>query len=289
MLLLDYLEAPAGASILLGWVMSNFRNAIFVDAGYVFGQGGVSLTGAAIQRPQLQLNEAEIVNQLKSIAIAGNMPLLRIYWYDGARNGMTLEQATLADMPDVKVRLGSINSAGHQKGVDSLIVTDLIDLARNQAIADAYIVTGDGDMRIAVQIAQSFGVRVHLINLEPAGVSLNPQLRQEADTVHEISRLDVGKFLQVRASQPVILGVGAVTPGTVTLESAAKQAIKTVLSTLAPADIQKIKGAASPASGIPVEYDRKILGTCRSLLGRDLTNNERRAMRDLALDWLKQI
>jgi hypothetical protein len=140
----------------------------------VFGQGGVSLTGATVQRPQLQLNEAEIINQLKSIAIAGSMPLLRIYWYDGARSGMTLEQSTLADMADVKVRLGSINSAGDQKGVDSLIVTDLIDLARNQAIADAYIVTGDGDMRIAVQIAQSFGVRVHLINLEPAGVSLNP-------------------------------------------------------------------------------------------------------------------
>jgi hypothetical protein len=118
-----------------------------------------------------------------------------------------LEQTTLADMPDVKVRLGSINSAGQQTGVDSLLVTDLIDLARNQAIADTYIVTGDGDMRIAVQIAQSFGVRVHLINLEPAGVSLNPQLRQEADTLHEISKVDVGKFLQTRHRNPRFLAL----------------------------------------------------------------------------------
>ena len=268
--------------------MSNFRNAIFVDAGYVFGQGGVSLSGATIPRPQLQLNEAEIVNQLKSIAVAGGMPLLRIYWYDGARTGMTLEQSTLADMPDVKVRLGSINSAGQQKGVDSLLVTDLIDLARNQAIADAYIVTGDGDMRIAVQIAQSFGVRVHLINLEPAGVSLNPQLRQEADTVHEIPKVDVAKFLQTKVPPTPVLSISASAQGVVTLDSAAKQAIKTVFSTMSPTDLQKMKTAASPASGIPAEYDRKVLGTCRSLLGRELTSDERRKMRDLVLDWLKQ-
>jgi len=269
--------------------MNGLRNAIFVDAGYVFGQGGVSLVGAAVPRPQLQLNEAEIINQLKSIAVAGGMPLLRIYWYDGARTGMTLEQSTLADMADVKVRLGSINSVGQQKGVDSLLVTDLIDLARNQAIADAYIVTGDGDMRIAVQIAQSFGVRVHLINLEPAGVSLNPQLRQEADTVHEIAKADVGKFLQLRVPQAAVLSsVSASVQGSVTLDSAAKQAINAVFSTIAAIDLQRIKAAASPSSGIPAEYDRKILGTCRSLLGRDLTSDERRKMRDLVLDRLKQ-
>jgi uncharacterized LabA/DUF88 family protein len=56
-------------------------------------------------------------------------------------------------MPDVKIRLGYINGAGQQKGVDSLIVTDLIELARNQAISDAYLVSGDGDLRVAVQIA----------------------------------------------------------------------------------------------------------------------------------------
>jgi len=268
--------------------MGNFRNAVFVDAGYVFGQGGVSLTGSTVQRPQLQLNESEIINQLRSIAIAGGMPLLRIYWYDGARAGMTLEQTTLAEMPDVKVRLGSINSAGNQKGVDSLIVTDLIDLARNQAIADAYIVTGDGDMRIAVQIAQSFGVRVHLINLEPAGVSLSRELRQEADTIHEISKSDVAKFLQLKVAQPIVFSIAASTDTSVSIDAAAKQAIKSVFSVLTTADLQKMKTAASPASGIPQEFDRRLLGTCRSLLGRDLTSAERRTMRDLALEWLRQ-
>ena len=57
-------------------------------------------------------------------------------------------------LDNVKLRLGQLNSAGQQKGVDSLIVTDLMELARNKAISDAVVVTGDEDIRIAVQIAQ---------------------------------------------------------------------------------------------------------------------------------------
>jgi hypothetical protein len=40
-------------------------------------------------------------------------------------------------LQDVKVRLGFVNSVGEQKGVDWLIVTDMIALARNRAISDA--------------------------------------------------------------------------------------------------------------------------------------------------------
>lgn len=258
--------------------MQVIRNAVFVDAGYVYGQGGVSLSGASAPRQQLELNEAEIINQLKSIASAGGMALLRIYWYDGTRGGLTVEHSTLADMPDVKLRLGFINSAGQQKGVDSLIVTDLIDLARNQAIADAYIVTGDGDMRIAVQIAQSFGVRVHLITLEPSGVSLNPQLRQEADTLHEVSKLDVGRFLKLRPIQSGAIAIQASAQPLNSLEAAAKQAITSVFSTVSPSDLQKLRNSVNASTGIPQEYDRKVLGTCRALLKRDLSGDERRGM-----------
>ncbi|HEY5330833.1 MAG TPA: NYN domain-containing protein [Acidobacteriaceae bacterium] len=268
--------------------MRSLRCAVFVDAGYIFGQGGVSLTGASVSRTQLRLNEAEIINQLKAIAGSGGMSLLRIYWYDGAKSGMTVEQTTLAEMADVKVRLGSINVAGHQKGVDSLLVTDLIDLARNQAIADAYVVTGDGDMRIALQIAQSFGVRAHLINLEPAGVSLNPQLKQEADTFFEINKSDVAKFLQVKPLQPVVLSGLAAASGVVTVESATKQALKTVFANTPDGDLQHLKSAVLSAKQIPQEYDRRVLGTCGALLGRPLDNQERAEMRKITLRWIEE-
>jgi uncharacterized LabA/DUF88 family protein len=49
-----------------------------------------------------------------------------------------------------KVRLGFVNRAGEQKGVDSLIVTDMISPARNRAMADAVLRSGDEDLRVGV-------------------------------------------------------------------------------------------------------------------------------------------
>jgi hypothetical protein len=231
------------------------------------------------------------------------VPLLRIYWYAGAWNGPTIEHLALANTENVKLRLGTINSAGEQKEVDSLLVTDLIDLARNQSICDATVVTADTDVRIAVQIAQSFGVRVHLIGLEPSRVSQSPFLRQEADTVHEIARADVAKFLKVLTpAQPkpaVALATGAVVAtGPAALAPAAPKVSNThsgplktvdqvideaIQQTLAPAysDIPALKAALAASHGVPMEYDRRPLGTCRTLLQRDLTGDERREMRSL--------
>ena len=280
------------------------RHAIFVDAGYVFAQGSVSLSGSKTPRTQLKLDATEIIAQLTALALEQSVgvQLLRIYWYDGAWNGPNIEHLALANTDNVKLRLGSINSAGEQKEVDSLLVTDLIDLARNQSICDATVVTADTDVRVAVQIAQTFGVRVHLIGLEPSRVSQSPSLRQEADTVLEIARADVSKFLRVLTPAPpkpaVALGPAAViatppaavaAPGpkagtsTVgppkTIEQVIDEAIQQTLAP--PADISALKAALAASSGVPMEYDRRLLGTCRTLLKRDLTGDERREMRSL--------
>jgi hypothetical protein len=204
-------------------------------------------------------------------------------------------------MQDVKLRLGSINNVGQQKEVDSLLVTDLIDLARNQSICDATVVAGDSDVRIAVQIAQSFGVRVHLVGLEPSRVSQSPSLRQEADTVYEISRADVAKFLSVSdallsnivvdaaVSAPALtlmptnppIGEASVSKNE-ELKTLAAILEKAIQQTMSQADVDGIKRlkevlAASPA--IPPEYDGRLLGISRTLLQRDLTGDERREMR----------
>lgn len=52
--------------------------------------------------------------------------------------------------------------------MDSLIVTDLIALARNQAVTDAVLLSGDEDVRIGVEIAQGYGVRAQLVGIEPS-------------------------------------------------------------------------------------------------------------------------
>lgn len=112
--------------------------AIFVDAGYLFAQGAVALTGSNKPRAQLKLDETAAVAELVAIATvkSGSSRLLRVYWYDGSpgTGKLSLEHATLAHTDYIKLRLGQMDSQGQQKGVDSLIITDLIELGRNRAI-----------------------------------------------------------------------------------------------------------------------------------------------------------
>ena len=113
------------------------RVAVFVDAGYLFAQGSKEISGRQLRRREISLDHQTLIRLLKDFAenVSG-LPLLRIHWHDGTSQGPTSQHNTLADQADMKVRLGFMNSAGQQKGVDSLIVTDMISLARNRAMAD---------------------------------------------------------------------------------------------------------------------------------------------------------
>src|SRR3989454_11238957 len=142
------------------------RFAIFIDAGYFFAAASQAIRGSAAARRNISIrNIPETIATLVSQASrqCENPSLLRIYWYDAIQGPrMSLEQTTLAHHVGLKLRLGTLNNAGEQKGVDSLIVTDLIELARNGAIADAVLISGDEDLRVAVQGGKTFGVRANV-------------------------------------------------------------------------------------------------------------------------------
>ena len=177
--------------------------AVFADAGYVYAASAIVLTGSNQSRAAMDLNTSALVAKLAVTAAtkANGAQLLRIYWYDGLLGARpAIEQDELAQTDNVKVRLGTV-TAGQQKGVDSLIVTDLIELARNQAISDAVLFSGDEDLRIGVQIAQSFGVRVDLVGIEPSRGNQSNLLRQEADTMGEWLKSDVDELLRFKDSQ----------------------------------------------------------------------------------------
>lgn len=178
------------------------RVAVFVDAGYLFAQGSRLLAGQKLARSQIALKHDVVVERLRAFAEGiARVPLLRAYWYDGTSTGPTSQHLTLAHLPDVKVRLGFVNTVGEQKGVDSLIVTDMITLARNRAMCDAVLLSGDEDVRVGVQQAQEFGVRVHLLGLKPSCGSQSLLLMQEADTTHEWAEAEVTSFLGIRVKE----------------------------------------------------------------------------------------
>ncbi|MFE9255539.1 NYN domain-containing protein [Streptomyces sp. NPDC006879] len=143
-------------------------HAIFVDAGYVYAAAGRLVAGTEDRR-SFDLDSEGLIEAFidKARTIFADSRLLRVYWYDGARRRIhTVEQQSIAELPDVKVRLGNLNANNQQKGVDSLIRNDLESLARHRAISDAALVGGDEDLVSAVEAAQGYGARVHLWGIE---------------------------------------------------------------------------------------------------------------------------
>ena len=166
------------------------RYAIMVDVGYIYASAGELLFSAGSRR-EYRVDADKLIPALTRHAeeqVRGE--LLRIYWYDAARDRVpTIDQRVIAQMPWVKLRLGNLNARGQQKGVDAQIRADMEALARHRAITDAILVAGDEDMVPAVEAAQAFGVRVHLWGIEPPyGTNQAERLVWESDTVEVLER-----------------------------------------------------------------------------------------------------
>lgn len=157
------------------------RVAIFVDAGYFWVQLANILYGEKKPRQFVQVDYMKMRNSLMDIAVTTfpKNEILRVYWYDGAKT-KTQDQMNIESLDDFKLRLGHINTAGHQKAVDGLIITDLIGLAQNKAISDAIIVSGDADLTPGVVTAQNLGIRVARLEMGPSSAS-SPLLKNEVD------------------------------------------------------------------------------------------------------------
>jgi uncharacterized LabA/DUF88 family protein len=298
------------------------RVAVFVDAGYLYAGGAKSLTGTdGTRRNDINLDIPTVLRYLISKAEGlSQQKLLRIYWYDAAPSSRpTTDHQILASTDNVKLRLGVINGFGQQKGVDGKIITDLTELSRNRAYADAVLLGGDEDLRIGVELAQEYGTRIHLLTIE--GSSSSPTLRQESDTVTLILRTELQTFLSVRpavsstlnlpsnvpattppptgiAPVPPVVPVAANTtlaagvytpppspvapPQTATIanfEAKAEAEIKGYLATLSPAERTSLKTALLTGAGVPVEHDGRLLARARAALGRSLDQPEKGKLR----------
>ncbi|MEU8268282.1 NYN domain-containing protein [Sphaerisporangium sp. NPDC049002] len=164
------------------------KYAVLVDVGYLYAAAGEVILGAK-ERKEYRVAADELIQALKKHAME-RIPgeLLRVYWYDAARDRVpTVDQRVIAQLPWVKVRLGNLNARGQQKGVDAQIRSDLEALARHHAVSDTVLIAGDEDMVPAVEAAQTFGVRIHLWGVEPPyGTNQAERLVWESDTVEEL-------------------------------------------------------------------------------------------------------
>lgn len=257
------------------------RVALFVDAGYLFAQGSRQLTGQAepVPRKRISLDNEAACEFLRGVAKDTGLDLLRIYWYDGVYAGeLNQQQHGLSYCAGVKVRVGVISGAGKQKGVDSLIVTDMITLSRNRAMVSAVLLAGDEDLRVGMQQSQEQGVQVHLLGWTGSQSGL---LRQEADSVREITLDELKRIMSIQspdaaATPPAATRVASGDPFLAVAES--------VADTLNPLDLMNTAAAAetNPHGFVSRELDRLLLASLCAAMGRAvLQDDERRNLRAL--------
>ena len=182
------------------------RTLVYVDAGYLLASAATRVAGTSL-RGSIDVDHARLMDALAAHATSrSGLPLLRVHWYDAARNGVpdpSQEQISL--LPRVKLRLGRIGVEGDQKGVDLRIGLDLVTHARNQAVSAIYLVSGDDDLSEAVEAAQEHGVAVTILAVptaggEPHGVSRH--LHAAADELDLLEPEPLDHAVTPRALKP---------------------------------------------------------------------------------------
>ena len=176
------------------------RYALFVDAAYLYAAGGNLCCGTKA-RNRLRLDFQTAIDDLRQLCsqTSGLSPL-RTYWYDAATDAQpTASHIEVASVQGVHLRLGRLTRSG-QKGVDSRIIRDLIVLAYHHSMAEAFLLSGDDDLREGVSEVQEQGVRVTLIGVAPLRGLQNqaPTLVRAADATIVLEQNQVANFLTHR-------------------------------------------------------------------------------------------
>ncbi|MYS79322.1 MULTISPECIES: NYN domain-containing protein [Streptomycetaceae] len=268
-------------------------HALFVDVGYVYAAMGLLVAGSA-ERRAFRVDAEQLITGLIDEArrVFPEGRLLRVYWYDGARERVhTVEQRQIAELPDVKVRLGNLNAHNQQKGVDSLIRSDLESLARNHAIDDAVVISGDEDLVSAVEAAQSYGVRVHLWGVEPAyGTNQADPLVWEADVTRMLHREFCETCVTPVMLPPSHAGALAVQPGGPPTADQAWHIGQEIAKRWLVVRGRENLADLMPGPMLPQAIDRGLLVDAESVLQYSLRPHEdlRRALRNGFWDRLNQ-
>ena len=250
------------------------RVAAFVDAGYFWVQCSQILFNDKRRRGEIVLDVARMREKLLEV-IRAEFPyasLLRVYWYDGlgSDGNPTEMHRRIYELDDFKVRYGTRNLEGKQKGIDGLLIADLIGLAQNHGITEALILSGDGDLAPGVAAAQTLGVRVHRLEMGGAEAS-SPALRAEVDRNVLWPRAEVESF---------------VAPSPFRSESDEEDG-QTAFGIGMELEKSGSAGDLLTLSSIPAELDKHLLFSARTALGRKLSQAEKVALRALVKHFLQ--
>ncbi len=199
------------------------RCALFVDASYVLTEGALAVHGTR-NRDSVSWDHAGLLKLLGGLSRdRSGLPLLRCYWYDTAADGnRAAEHESLADVPGVKLRLRKTRP-NRREGVEAEIRKDLTALARNRAVSDVIIVSGEEDLAPVIAEVQDLGVRTILLHISADGDwAVSRALRQECDDIIDVAAGHLRPYVDlIPGAEPELAGAGyrELAPGAVQVRS----------------------------------------------------------------------
>ncbi|MHB1433859.1 MAG: NYN domain-containing protein, partial [Streptosporangiaceae bacterium] len=180
------------------------RCALFVDAGYALADGAMAVHGTRRQ-DSVSWDHAGLLKLLAGLARdRTGLPVLRCYWYETVADGArTVEHDALAEMPGLKLRLVD-SRPGRREGIESQLRRDLLTLAKNGAISDAFVASSDEHVAEIVAEVQDLGIRVVILHISANdGWTIPQALRQECDDIVEISGVHLRPHVElIRGAEP---------------------------------------------------------------------------------------
>ena len=249
------------------------RYAIFVDAEYLYAEGGMLCCNSP-ERQEILLYGLGANDFLVGLATdACDLQPLRTYWYDTSADGVpTSAQQLVATLPNMKLRLERSAPREQQTPLSAAIRRDLTTLARQRAICDVFLLSADEDLIESVREVQDLGLRVTLINIASRDESREPtvSLTNEADEVVKLTKDYLSRFIRRRRA-PDDAASDAYDP----VDSVAAAATEFAESWLDRASDDEFDALLDQRPRIPESLDGDLLYAVENVIGGSLRGQDR--------------
>ena len=249
------------------------RYAIFVDAEYLYTEGGMLCCNSP-DRQEILLYGLGANDFLIGLATdVCDLQPLRTYWYDTSSDGVpTPAQQLVATLPNMKLRLQTGTSRDRQASLTAAIRRDLSTLARERGICDAFLLSADEDLLDCVREVQNLGLRVTLINISSRDErrDLSAGLAVEADEVIKLTKDDLSRFIRRRRTPD-----DAATDTYDPVDSVAAAATEFAESWLYRASDDEFDALLDQRPRIPESLDGDLLYAVENVIGGSLRGQDR--------------
>ena len=249
------------------------RYAIFVDAEYLYAEGGMLCCNSP-ERQEILLYGLGANDFLVGLATgACDLQPLRTYWYDTSADGVpTSAQQLVATLPNMKLRLERSGTREQQTPLSATMRRDLTTLARQRAICDAFLLSADEDLIESVREVQDLGLRVTLINIASRDERKEPtaSLANEVDEVIKLTKDDLSRFIRRRRA-PDDADSDAYDP----VDSVATAAAEFAESWLDRASDDEFDALLDQRPRIPESLDGDLLYAVENVIGGSLRGQDR--------------